>query len=156
MKEHLEFASRKFADPVKWGSGGTEMDLHAVHVDAAARQRDEKTLREHASVLEELAMRSDHKLYLAIAQRAWGVARRLAGESDSALSRLNRALELFQELETRWQIACTLTELGELEQSRHNNRVARDYFSRALTEFDALRAAPATTRTRRLMAESSQ
>jgi hypothetical protein len=41
-----------------------------------------------------------------------------------------------------------LNELGEFEELRQNTRVAHDYFSRALTEFESLGAAPDAAATR--------
>lgn len=145
VKEHMGYAFVKPLDPAKWGSNGSPLDLSAISAEAATRERDEKGLREHASVLEDLATREEHRLYIAISDRAWGVAHSLAGEYDAAESRLNRALEIFQSLETRWQIGRTLAELGELERSRGNISRARDYFSRALVEFEVMRAAPDAT-----------
>ena len=61
---------------------------------------------------------------------------------------MNQALELFQTLGTRWQIGRTFFERGELEVSRRNFASARDSFSRALIEFEAMRAEPDATNTR--------
>lgn len=144
----MEYAFVKPLDPAKWGSNGSALDLNAISVEAATRQRDEKELRERAPVLEDLATREEHRLYIAVAERAWGVAHSLAGEYDAADARLNRALEIFQSLETRWQIGRTLAELGELERSRPNISRAHDYFSRALVEFEVMRAAPDATAVR--------
>jgi tetratricopeptide (TPR) repeat protein len=80
--------------------------------------------------------------------RAWGVAHRLAGEYAESEARLNQALELFSGLGTRWQMGRTLFELGELAAARQQPSNARDYFARALVDFDAMRAAPDSARTR--------
>jgi tetratricopeptide (TPR) repeat protein len=148
MKEQLEFAFSKPFDPGKWGSNGTDIDLNAIYVDAAERQRDEQILRERAPILEALATRSEHKLYQAIAERALGIMHRLAGEFDPAQMRFTHALELFQSLGTRWQIGRTFAEFGELELSRQDSSRAHEYFSRALTEFELISAVPDATRTR--------
>ena len=132
----------RWAMPLKWGTNPHDHDLYAILADTAARQRDLAAIQKYAPLAEELAMRDDHKLYRAIAHRALAVAHCIAGEYPEAETRLNHALELFQPLGTRWQIGRTLIEFGELERMRHNNRVAHDYFSRALTEFEAMRAAP--------------
>ena len=116
--------------------------------DAASQQRDLEAIRHYAPLAEELAVRDDHKLYRAMAHRALAVAHRLAGEYDGAETHLKHALELFQPLGTRWQIGRTLFEWGELENSRGNPARARDYFSRALIEFDALGAVVDSANTR--------
>jgi tetratricopeptide (TPR) repeat protein len=116
-------------------------------VDAAAQQRDAAALGQSAPLLEELAARYDHKLYQAIAHRARGVAHRLAGQTADAEIRLKQALELFETLNTRWQIGRTLFELGELALSTKNES-AREYFSRALTAFEGMGALPDAARTR--------
>ncbi len=56
-----------------------EHDIYAMWADAAAQQGDAAALQQYAPLAEELAVRYDHKLYQAIAHRAWGVAHRLAG-----------------------------------------------------------------------------
>jgi hypothetical protein len=117
-------------------------------VDAAARQRDIAALEEYAPLAEERAARYEHKLYQAIAQRAWGVAHRLRGAYPEAESRLYQALEMFEELGTRWQIGRTLFELGELELDRSNPGRAREYFSQAMNAFEEVQAAPDEESTR--------
>ena len=54
-------------------------------------------------------------------------------------------------MDTRWQIGRTLYELGELAQMRSDTGAAHEYFSRALTNFDALGAAPDVAHTRRAL-----
>ena len=128
-------------------------DLYAMLVDAAAQQRDAAALREYTPLLEETAASLDHTLYLAIAHRAWGVIHLLEGEYAQAEARLNQALELFQELETRWQIGRTLYELADLAQARGEPALARDYYSRALVTFEDLDALPDLARTEAAMME---
>jgi hypothetical protein len=123
-------------------------DLYALLADTAVNQRDAEALRQFAPRLEELAARDGHALYLAIAQRAGGVARRLAGEHGLAAALLNRALSGFQALGTGWQIGRTLFELGELAWAGMDTAGARDYFARALAAFEGLGAAPDAERTR--------
>jgi len=119
--------------------------------DTAAQTRDLIGLQEYTSKLEELARRDSHTLYLAIAERAHGVAYRLMGDYDSAYTHFQRAFELFNELGTRWQLARTLSELGELEMARGNLDTAREHYARALEHFAALDALPDVERTRALM-----
>lgn len=115
MREHLEKALGLAGQPVKRGTMAHDHDVHMVLTDSAMQLRDVDALRRYAPRLEELARRDDHRLYLAIAHRAWGVAHRLAGEHAQATTRLNQALELFVELETRWQIGRTRAALTTLE-----------------------------------------
>jgi tetratricopeptide (TPR) repeat protein len=122
-------------------------DLYAMLVDIAAQQRDEAALREYTPLLEETAVSLDHSLYLAIAHRAWGVAYFLEGEYAQAEARLDQALELFQKLETRWQIGRTLYELANLAKVRAEPALARDYYSRALVMFEDIGALPDIART---------
>lgn len=76
-----------------------------------------------------------------------GVAHRLASETIEAKARLKQALALFSSLSTRWQMGHTLFELGELTTPTRTAQ-ARDYFSRALSAFEAMRAVPDAARTR--------
>jgi hypothetical protein len=122
-------------------------DVYAALTDAASRQGDEVAIRQYAPRAEELAARYGHTLYQAIADRAWGVAYRLSGEYVEAEGRLNHALGLVSGLNARWQTGRTLYELGELAASQTNTADARDYFTRALAEFQAMRAAPDVART---------
>jgi tetratricopeptide (TPR) repeat protein len=110
--------------------------------DAATRQHDLAALQQYVPLAEEIAQRYGHILYQAIAHRAWGVAYRLAGEYAEAEARLKQALQLFESLETRWQIGRTLFELGELALSEENVPAAHDHFSRALVAFEAMQATP--------------
>jgi tetratricopeptide (TPR) repeat protein len=147
-RQHLEAALAMGAiAPTGHGAYANEYDLCALLADTAAQQRDAEALRRYAPLAEAMAQRIDHPLYQAIAQRAWGVAHRLAGEYADAEARLNQALELFERLETRWQIGRTRYELGELAQARNDTAAARSHFSRALAAFEAMRAAPDAART---------
>lgn len=122
-------------------------DVYAALTDAASRQGDEAAIREYAPQAEALAARYGHALYQAIAQRAWGVAHRLAGEYREADERLSQALALFSGLNTRWQMGRTLFELGELAAVQGRTVEARERFAGALAAFVAMRAAPDAGRT---------
>jgi hypothetical protein len=104
VRKNMETALKTAGQPVNWGTIAHEHDTYAILVDTAVAQRDGAALKQYSPRLEELARRDDHKLYLAIAHRARGVAHRLAGEHAEAEARLHQALELFAGLETRWQI----------------------------------------------------
>jgi tetratricopeptide (TPR) repeat protein len=140
VQKYLEIALHRTASWVG------EHDLYAMLADAAAQQRDQFALQKYAPLAEEFASRYAHKLYQAIAHRAQGVARLLAGEFDEAEVRLRQALDLFSSLNTRYQIGRTLFELGELAAAQTDIDKARDYFTRALETFESMKAAPDAAR----------
>lgn len=115
--------------------------------DTAVELRDADALRKYVPHLERLAARDNHRLYLAIAHRARGVERRLAGEHMEAENSLKQALGLFAKLGARWQIGRTLFELGELNLTQSDTK-AREYYSQALGSFEEIGAAPNAERTR--------
>jgi tetratricopeptide (TPR) repeat protein len=141
-KQHLEIA---LGSSMPWAG---DHDFLATLVDNAAIQREEAVIRQYAPRAEALANDLGHGLYQATVHRAWGVAHRLAGEYAESEARLNQALEIFGGLGTRWQMGRTLFELGELAAARQQPNDARDYYSRALVDFQAMRAAPDCARTR--------
>lgn len=155
-KEQIERAIAASSQPVKWGTGPHEHDLYAMLTDVAARQGDVAAIRKYAPVAEQLAARDGHQLYLAIIHRAWAVAHRLSGEYRDAEWRLTRALEIFDALGTRWQVGRAHYEFGELEDDRHDGTRAREHFSLALVEFEAMRAAPFVAATRQRLRNLTQ
>ena len=134
--------------PVKNGSMAHEHNLYMLLTEAAAQRGDASALRQYAPLLEELAAREDHRFYLAIAQRAWGVAHRLAGEFAESEARLNQAAQLFREYGAHWQLGRTFFELGELGVARADPDMARQSFAQAVAEFEAIGALPDLERTR--------
>jgi tetratricopeptide (TPR) repeat protein len=134
-----------------WATFG-DHDLYSLLADAAAQQRDEAALRKYAPLAEEFASRYDHKLYRAIAHRAWGVAHRLAGQYAESRLRFEQALEVFQQMNTRWQIGRTLFELGELDVARANNAAALEHFSLGLNAFEGIGAVLDARRARERLA----
>jgi tetratricopeptide (TPR) repeat protein len=146
MQQHLEAAlklsSLAGADPAG------DHDLYAMLVDGAAQQRDPVGLQKYAALAEQTARCIDHKLHLAIAQRAWGVAHTLAGEYPQAEARLIQALDIFTAYPAPWQIGRTLFEMGELARLQMKMEQARDYYSRTLSAFEELHAAPYAARAR--------
>ena len=122
-------------------------EIHMTLADSAAELGDVAALRKYAPLLEKLAERDDHRLYLAIAQRALGVGHRLAGEHTAAETRLRQALAGFTQLGTRWQIGRTLFELGELNLT-HSPTKAREYYSQALGSFEEIQAKTNVEQTR--------
>ena len=145
VRDHLEVAGSK---PVSArGLLFHDNELYSMYLDLAVLQRDEAALHQYAPLAEETAARDGHILYQASAHRAWGVMHRLQGEYAAAETRLNQALELFQGLDTRWQIGRTLFELAEVALDRTDPAEACDYFSRALATFEEIGAVPDTART---------
>ena len=144
----MEAALQRPGQPVKRGTMAHRHDVYMLLADSAAQLRDAAALQEYTPQLEELAERDGHRLYLAIAHRAWGVAHRLAGKHAEAEARLNQAMELFGAMETGWQIGRTLFEMGELDLARMDQSGARDHFSRGLAVFEAMKAVPEVERTR--------
>jgi tetratricopeptide (TPR) repeat protein len=151
VRQPLEKALNLLSRPMKNGATAHDHDMYALLADIAAQQHDLAALRQYAPFAEETATRYSHTLYQGIAQRAWGVAHLLAGEYVEADARLRHALELFQGLDTRWQVGRTLFVLGEVAVARANIVEARDYFSRALVKFEEMKAKPDIARTRALM-----
>ncbi len=142
VRQHLEKAIHKEY------SGTGDHDVYAMLADAATQQRDAAALRKYAPILEELAVRLDHNLYLAIAYRARGVLHRLAGEYQEAQARLNQAIALFRGLDTRWQLGRTHFELGELAVDQADTTEAHRQYSNALRLFDEMTALPDAAKTR--------
>ena len=124
-------------------------EIYMTLADTAVELRDKDALHKYAPTLEELAIRDNHRLYLAIAHRALGIAHRLAGEHTVAETRLRQALDLFTKLGARWQIGRTLFELGELNlEGLKEETKAREFFAQALGSFEEIQAAPYAERTR--------
>lgn len=145
MQQHLE-AALNMSSPVGVAPGGD--DVYAMLADGAAQQRDPVGLQKYAPLAEETARRIDHKLHLAISQRAWGVAHTLAGEYQQAEARFKQALDIFMAYPAPWQTGRTLFELGELARLQMETGQARDYFARALSTFEELHTAPYAARAR--------
>ena len=135
--------------PVNFGTMAHDHEIYMTLADTAVEMRDSSALHKYAPHLEELANRDKHKLYLAIAHRAYGVAHRLEGKHAGAETRLKQALELFTKLGARWQIGRTLFELGELKLAQSDEKAkAIEYYSQALGSFQEIEAMPNAERTR--------
>jgi DNA-binding SARP family transcriptional activator len=126
-------------------------DLYAMLVDVAVRQRHEEDLRTYAPLAEETARAVGHGLYIAIAERARGVLHVLTGDFVAADARLREALRSFREIGAAWQVARTLSELGELALARDDREDAARLFEDAVGRFDELGAIPDASTTRALM-----
>jgi hypothetical protein len=149
VRHHLEIAVNQTGEWVG------DHDMYTTLVDTATLECNEAAIRQYAPRAEELANSLGHRLYQAIVHRAWGVAHRLASEYAESEERLHRALVIFSELGTPWQRGRTLFELGELAKVRQQTAVARDFFSRALTDFEVMQARPDSARTRHVLSEMS-
>lgn len=126
-------------------------DMYMTLTDTAVEVRDAAALKKYAPLLEELARRDHHQLYLAIAYRARGVERRLAGDMRQAEALLKQSLDLFSQFGACWQTGRTLFEMAELELARSKQAKARRYLSQALAAFEELRALPDAARTNRAL-----
>ena len=143
-----EYGEAGLVRPSKgWATFG-DHDLYILLVDAAVQQRDKEALSQYIPLAEESAKRYDHKLYQAIAHRARGVAHRLAREYVEAESKLNQALEMFNEMKTRYQIGRTLFELGESSAAQRDTEKARKYFASAIESFESMQAITEMARVR--------
>ncbi len=151
MQQRVALALANVGLPLKYGSIAHEHDLYALLADAAAQQYDQNALTEYAPLAEKFAARDDHALYQGVVQRAWGVLDFLRGDYAHAETRLQDALARFTALDTRWQMGRAFFELGNVAAAQGNRDGARDYFTRALVEFEALRAQPDVARTRARM-----
>ena len=125
-------------------------EIYMILADTAMELRDIDSIHKYASALETLASRDNHRLYLAIAQRAIGVGHRLAREHEEAQDHLRQALGLFTRVGARWQIGRTLFELGENHLAQSHEK-AREYYSQALGAFEEMQAAPNAERTRAVL-----
>ena len=145
VKDYLEAASKK---PLTTrGLPINDTELYFMLADLAVLQRDEVALRQYAPLAEEMAVRDGHMLFQASAQRALGVLHRLTGDYVQAEDHLLQALQIFDVLETKWQLGRTLVELAELATARTDYAQARDYFVRALESFTEMGAKPDMERT---------
>lgn len=71
VKEKLEAALELPGQPVKRGTMAHKHIVYMMLAESAAQLRDAEALTSYSSLLEELAVRDDHKPYLAVAHRSW-------------------------------------------------------------------------------------
>ncbi|RPI34769.1 MAG: tetratricopeptide repeat protein [Chloroflexota bacterium] len=138
----METALGLSGQPVKRGTMAHDHNVYMVLTDNAAQRGDLEALRQYTPLLEELAIRDDHILFRAIAHRAWGAAHHLEGDNVKAVGRLGEALDLFTRLNTPWQMGRTLSEMAEVELAQSRPAEAKEYLSRALAAFEAVKAGP--------------
>jgi hypothetical protein len=152
VREKIEAALARPGQPVKRGTMAHDHHLRMLLAESAVHLRDAEAIRRHAADLAALAERDGHRLYQAIARRAWGVAHSLYGEWVEAETALNEALSLFRDLETRWQAGRTLVALAELAHARGDADGARNANAHALVLFEALGAVPDAARVKEALA----
>jgi len=121
----------------------TDNDLYAMLADVASQRRDAEAIEKYAPLAEEQARRFGHILHQAIVHRTWGVFHHIKGKYAESEDHLRKALETFQDLNTKWQIGRTYLELGELAETIQDAKAARFHYSEALKAFNAMKAAPA-------------
>lgn len=131
--------------PAEWIG---DHDMYVMLADVAASQHDLTGIQKYAPQAEMLAERYQHELYQAITQRAWGVAHRLTGDYALSEEKLTKALELFRNMNIRWQAGRTLFELGELACARSDPVEALQWFTEALPAFEEMHALIDVKRTR--------
>ncbi len=146
MKHHLE-AALSSPSLIKPNFACTT-DIYAMLVDGAVLQGNLAEMRKYAPLAENSAKDMGHRLYIAIAHRAWGVLYTRAGEYPQAELRFQQAQKIFNDYPAPWQIGRTLFEMGELERAQLKIEQARNDYMQALAAFEALRAEPAILRTR--------
>lgn len=148
MRQHLEMALPKPGILPGNVAPGGDHDLYAMLADTCAQQRDLEGLRRYAPLAEEAAARCGHQLYLGIVHRAWSVAHRLANDPAASEARLRQALEIFERLDTHWQLGRTWFEWGKLAAAQNHAAQARAYYQTAEQFFETLGAKPDQERTR--------
>jgi hypothetical protein len=148
VDRNMQIARQTSGQPVKRGTMAHDHDLYMVLADNAMQLREVEGLNQYAPLLQELADRDGHSLYQAIAHRAFGVAHRLASQFTEADRRLLQAAEIFESIETRWQLGRTLFELGELALAKSENSRAGEFYRAALQAFESMQANPDAVRAR--------
>ncbi len=116
--------------------------------DISAQQRDLAGLQKYAVRAEQYAVQLRHTLYEGIARRSLGVMHWLNGDRAASERQLQRALEIFKELETRWQIGRTHLELGDLARERADSSAAVAHYAEAIKAFEEMQASPALEQAR--------
>lgn len=148
LRQKLELALGLDGQPVKRGTMAHDHIVYMMLADAAAEARDVTGLHLYSPLLEELALRDDHKPYLAVAHRAWAMACLLEGRYTEAEMRLQQALAIFETMDARWQLGRTQTILAELALTRSDPGAAQEHLAAALAEFESVGATPDAERTR--------
>jgi tetratricopeptide (TPR) repeat protein len=136
VQQHLGVA---LGESARWVG---DHDLYAMLVDAAAEARDATALATYLPRAEETAARYNHQLYRGMVHRARGVSHVLTGEFVQAEIELNEALNIFERLETRFQLGRALAEKGELARAQGDAASTRSHIARAIEIFQDIGAMP--------------
>jgi hypothetical protein len=146
VRKRLEPSLVLSGQPVKRGTMAHEHIVYMMLVDSAVQARDQAAILAHAPRLEELSTRDDHHFYLAVSHRAFGVAHLLAEQYSEAESRLQQALQVFDEMSTTWQRGRTYFWLGELAKQKGDTALSEEMYTLALEDFEGLQAGPDAAR----------
>ena|SRR5258708_461425 len=141
IAEHLEAALRQPLTLTRWGSAATDLDVLVLFAEYAA----ERSLPGQAAYAQRALQAAEavgHQLYQGSARWALGQAHLRAGALDEAETSFAQALELFQAVPAPWQAARTWLALASVDQARAQPELARPMLELALSEFQALGAAP--------------
>jgi hypothetical protein len=128
VKEHLQAASKK--PSVGWKPVG-DHEVYVLLADIGAIHKDKALLSAYALRSDEISLSLNHLLYHAIALRALAILDWLDHNFVRAEERLKESWQLFQRLETYWQIGRTLYDLGELAAVMGKHDEAKTYFTQA-------------------------
>jgi len=132
VKEHLIAASEK--PSVGWNPVG-DHEVYVLLADIGAMHRDRELLSAYAFRSDEISLSLNHLLYHAITLRALAILDWLDHDFVRAEERLKESCQLFQQLETHWQIGRTLYDLGELSAGMGKHDEAKSYFTQAQAAF---------------------
>lgn len=127
-REHLMAAIEK--PSIGWNPVG-DHEVSVLLADIGAMHRDIPLLAAYALQADEISLSLDHHLYHAIALRALGILDWLNGESAQAAARLTESCRIFQQIDTRWQLGRTLSDLGEVSAGLGRSEEAESYFARS-------------------------
>lgn len=139
VKEHLKAASEK--PSVGWKPVG-DHEVYVLLADIGAMHKDKELLSAYALRSDEISLSLKHHLYHAIALRALATLDWLDHDFARAEERLKESWQLFQRLETHWQIGRTLFDLGELSVDMGRTEDAERYFAQAQFAFSMMGVRP--------------
>lgn len=152
MKAEGEFA--QVAEYLKGGMSTAaglleigDYDLITMLADIAAEHDELDYLNEYALQAENFAKQLDHRLYQAISHRSMGVKHRLDSDYKQAENRLTKAMEIFEDLETTWQLGRTHYEFGQLYAAQDKPKEARKHYEQAIKRYESMGARPNIERT---------
>jgi hypothetical protein len=134
-KEHLITATE--TPPNGWNPIG-DHEVYILLADIGALQRDKELLSAYALRSSRISLSLNHHLYHAIALRALAILDWLHHDLARAEVRLKESCQLFQRLETHWQLGRTLFDLGELSAIMGKQDEAEIYIDKAQSAFKTM------------------